>query len=271
VVLGGVLLVAACGGRSRNESELPSTGGRSGATAGTAGSVVIGSGAATTGGTGGYSKCGRLVPDYLARSTIPDACNGPSGPLALFESSPEQLILGENAAYVRVERFPGTVVDGWAIDTRTGAVSLAPPWAELVNAPGVVVSGPQPIEVAGVKYSRATNGMLVAGAGDETRQLFELPGYEPAFIVVATELYSSSYDGGLHRGLVDPVVLPELIEQRGELDDDDHIPSSSRPTRMRSTGRQVRSRMFRSPTATPRCSIEPAADRRCAQRRARLS
>jgi hypothetical protein len=265
VVLGGLLLVAACGGRSRNESEMPTTGGRGGTTAGTAGSVVIGSGAATTGGMRGYSECGRLVPDYLASSTvqcgnldfvcapgsavfiddcgcgcestpfhestgtlwtdtIPNACNGPSGPLALFEGPAEQLILGENAVYVRVKRFGGSVVDGWAIDKRTSAVSLAPPWAELVNAPGAVVSGPQPIEVAGVKYSQMTNGMLVADTGDETRQLFELPGYLPVFIVIGRELYSSSYDGGLHHGRVDPLVLPKLIEQRGELDDDDPYP-----------------------------------------------
>jgi hypothetical protein len=264
MILGGALLVAACGGRSRNEHEGPQAGGTSGATGGTAGTLVMGSGAATTGGTRGYSHCGRLLPDYLASTmecgnldfvcapgsavfvddcgcgcestpfhegtgtlwtdTIPDACNGPSGPLALFESSPEQLILGENAVYVRVERVRGTVVDGWAIDKRTGAVSMAPPWAELVNAPGAVVSGRQPIEVAGVEYSQATNGMLVAEAGDETRQLFELPGYGPAFIVIGTELYSSSYDGGLHHGLVDPIVVPRLVEQRGELDDDDPYP-----------------------------------------------
>jgi hypothetical protein len=163
-----------------------------------------------------HEKKGTLWTD-----AIPDACNGPHGPLALFESSPEQLILGENAVYVRVERVRGTVIDGFAIDKRTGAVSLAPPWAELANAPGVIVSGPEPLEVDGVRYSQAINGMLVAESAGETRQLFELPGYGPAFIVAGSELYSSSYDGGLHYGLVNPVVAPRLVEQRGVLDDDD--------------------------------------------------
>jgi hypothetical protein len=265
VVLVSVMCVVACGGRSRSEHETTSSGGTGGATGGTAGSIVVGSGAATTGGAPTYSVCSRWISDYVASpkgecegldfvclpgsavfvddcgcgcestpfherkgtlwtDAIADACNGPSGPLTLFESSPEQLILGENAVYVRVERVRGTVVDGWAVDKRTGAVSLAPPWEELMNAPGVVVSGPLRLEVNGVSYSQSSNGMLVAEVGDERRSLFRLPGYEPAFIVVGTELYSSSYDGGLHHGYVDPVVPPALVEQRGVLDDDDPYP-----------------------------------------------
>jgi hypothetical protein len=259
-MLAGALLAAACGGRSRSEYELGS-GGTGGATAGTAGSMAAGNGAGAAGGT---RSCPHLSTDYLGdgtdcrsfdfscesgsaafvddcgcgcestpfheqagtlwTDTIPNACNGPSGPLALFESSPLHLIVGEDAIYVRVERVRGTVVDDWEIDKRTGAVSLAPPWAELMNAPGVVVSGPEPLEVNGVRYSQSISGVLVAEAGSVTRELFELPGYGAAFIVLGRELYSTSYDGGLHHGFVDPIVVPELIEQRGVLDDDDPYP-----------------------------------------------
>jgi hypothetical protein len=158
------------------------------------------------------------------KDTVRDACNGPSGPLVLFESSPEQLKVGENAVYVRVERFDGSTIDGWAIDKRTGAVSLAPPWAELTNAKGTVVSSPRPIEVDGVAYSMEPSGMLVMDKGGGLERLFEIPGYQPKFIVIDTEVYSTSYEGALFRGLLDPFTLPELVEQRGELDDDDSFP-----------------------------------------------
>lgn len=159
-----------------------------------------------------------------ATDTVPDACNGPSGPLALFESSPEQLLLGENEVFVRVERHRGRSIDAWAIDKRTGAVSLAPPWEQLANAAGAVVSGPEPLEVGGVVYSQTSGGALTAASGGEARLLFELPGYGPAFIVIGAELYTSSYDGTLFHGRVDPVVPPVVLEERGELDDDDPYP-----------------------------------------------
>jgi hypothetical protein len=263
VVVMSLALVLACGGRSRSEHQTATSGGAPGS-GGTTGGVMTGGGAASSGGkiaatcshtTESYlasstaecqsdgflcaegsaifvDDCGcgcEVTPFHESQGTVfqdrvRDACNGPSGPLALFESPVEQLKLGETAVFVRVERFRGTTVDGWAIDKRTGQVSLAPPWAELKNAQGTVVSGPRTVTIDGVIYSLGENGMLVAYDGSEAKELFELPGYLPEFIVTGAEVFSASYDGALYHARLDPIVLPELVEQRGELDDDDPYP-----------------------------------------------
>jgi hypothetical protein len=254
VVVISLALAAACGGRSRIENEPVSVGGAAGSGGGAGSSggsmpttcshavadylarstaecesraFVCTPGSATF-----VDDCGcgcEAAPFHesmgtLFRDTVRDACNGPSGPLALFESPPGQLKLGETAVYVRVERFRGSTIDGFAIDKRTGAVSLAPPWAELTNAPGTVVSYPEPLQVNGVAYSLEPNGMLVVDDGGKTQEIFEIPGYQPAFVVIDTEVYSASYEGALFLALLDPTVWPELVEQRGELDDDDPYP-----------------------------------------------
>jgi hypothetical protein len=66
--------------------------------------------------------------------------------------------------------------------------------------------------------------MLMAKSGGEGRELFQLPGYRPKFIVVGKEVYSAAYEGALFRGLLEPPSAPRLVEQRGELDDDDPYP-----------------------------------------------
>jgi hypothetical protein len=164
-------------------------------------------------------------PGTIATDTVSDACNGPSGPFALFETPPQHLIIGENTVHVRVgRRGDGAQVSDWAIDKRTGAVSLGPPWEGLTNAAGTVVSGPEPLESDGVVYSRSSTGMLTAEADGEVRELFQLPGYGPKFIVIGVDVYTASYDGALSHGVVEPLFPPELVERRGELDDDDPYP-----------------------------------------------
>lgn len=259
VILSSVLALVACGGRSRSEHEMASfagTGNAPGMTSGGTGGANSSAGGKTPG------SCGRQVADYVAAEcagatlvcapgfavfaddcgcgcdaapfsesdgtvatdTSPDACNGPSGPFALFETSPHHMIIGEDTVYVQVERRGGRVHDTWAIDKRTRAASIGTGWDGLSNAPGAIVSGPEPLESDGVTYRSSPAGMLTAEAGGETRVLFELPGYDPAFVVAGADVYTTSYDGELLHGRVDPIVPPELVERRGKLDDDDPYP-----------------------------------------------
>lgn len=259
MILPSLLALVACGGRSRSQHEMANFGGTGNAPGVTSGG---GGGTNSTGGGKVPGSCGRRVTDYVAAecagaelgcapgsavfaddcgcgcdpsafletegavatNTIPGACNGPSGPFALFETSPHRLIIGEDAVYVQVERRSGRLQDTWAIDKRTGAISLGSGWDGLSNAPGAIVSGPEPLESDGVIYRSSPTGMLTAEAGGEVRVLFELPGYDPAFVVAGADIYTASYDGALFHGRVSPVVLPELVERRGELDDDDPYP-----------------------------------------------
>jgi hypothetical protein len=157
----------------------------------------------------------------------PEECGGPSGPFATLQATPERLVIGTDAVFVWVTRpvLRGTT-DVWAIDKRTGAVSLVPDGAPMPeSAPGSIVSETDTIEREGVGWYVTHDGIVVEETSAGFQSLFRLPVAAAfyAIIVIDSEVYVTTTKGALFRGVAgSPDQNAVLVEQRGNMDADDY-------------------------------------------------
>jgi hypothetical protein len=147
-------------------------------------------------------------------------CGGPSGVFAMFESTPKRLVIGEAEVFAWVETIRSGATVVWAIDKRTGGVRLLPAGTEPEPMRGAVVSDDESFESDGVRYS-FDEPTLSADMGQGEILLDEACDF-PAVLVVDSELYLTCENGALYRAFVAPFAAPDIVEQRGELDDDDY-------------------------------------------------
>jgi hypothetical protein len=156
-----------------------------------------------------------------------DACGGPAGPFAVLEATPERLVIGDDAVFAWVTRpVLRGATDVWAIDKRTGAVSLLPEGSpEPESAPGVVVSSEATFESDGLGYYVTFDGIVVGQTEAGFEALFRLPEMSDSYAlaVAGSDVYVTTTRGALFRGAAGvPAQEPVLVDQRGTMDGDDY-------------------------------------------------